>query len=421
MENWFVPYRSSSLPTARHVLVCAPHPDDEVFGCCGAMLHYRRQGAQVSVLVVTDGGAAGEDRDRVVQTREDETREALACLGLGDVTFWRLADRSLATRHDEVARRLAQVLETAAAGGQPIDVLLVPSLVEVHPDHAALGRSCALLMTRDAPQAVWPSPQVLLYEVGAALAPNVVLDITADWPQKHRAMQAFASQLALQDYARHIEGLNVFRTYTLGPDVRHAEAFRWVQPHEWAELPMDGDPLQVRAQHWQAAALQAAEAQCETFLARQAELEGRVARSEAELARRGLLLDQRQAHLEQMRAERDERQQQMEQMQAELVRRALLLDQRQDRINALHAELSSLAQAMHGCESRLAELNQAAETAQQRMQALEAEASALREAWVLEQALHRRTLDSRSWRLTRPFRWLTSRLRGAAADQRHDR
>lgn len=380
------------------------------------MLHYQRQGARVSVLVVTDGGAVGEDRDRVVQTREDETREALARLGLGDVVFWRLADRSLATRHDEVARRLAQVLESAAAKGEPIDVLLVPSLVEVHPDHASLGRSCAILMTRDAPQAVWPSPQVLLYEVGAALAPNVVLDITADWPQKQQAMQAFASQLALQDYARHIEGLNVFRTYTLGPEVRHAEAFRWVRPHEWATLPMDGDPLQVRAQHWQAAALQAAEAQCETFLARQAELEQRLAQSEAELARRGLLLDQRQAKLQQMLAERDERQQQMEQMQAELVRRALLLDQRQDRINALHAEQGAWSQAMHGCEVRLTELGQAAEVAQRRIEALETEASALRGALALEQALHRRTLGSRSWRLTRPLRWLTSRLRGSTAD-----
>jgi cell division septum initiation protein DivIVA len=41
-------------------------------------------------------------------------------------------------------------------------------------------------------------------------------------------MRCFASQQTTQDYARHVEGLNTFRTYTLDPAVRYAEAYHHI-------------------------------------------------------------------------------------------------------------------------------------------------------------------------------------------------
>jgi LmbE family N-acetylglucosaminyl deacetylase len=56
MENWFLPFAASPLPPARQVLVLAPHPDDEVFGCGGCASLYARAGAVVHPYVLTDGG-----------------------------------------------------------------------------------------------------------------------------------------------------------------------------------------------------------------------------------------------------------------------------------------------------------------------------------------------------------------------------
>jgi LmbE family N-acetylglucosaminyl deacetylase len=55
MEDWYIPYQTSKLPQAQRVLVLAPHPDDEIFGCGGALALYVQLGAQVDVVVVTDG------------------------------------------------------------------------------------------------------------------------------------------------------------------------------------------------------------------------------------------------------------------------------------------------------------------------------------------------------------------------------
>jgi LmbE family N-acetylglucosaminyl deacetylase len=62
METWFLPTATSPLPPARSVLVLAPHPDDEVFGCGGCAALYARTGAAVQPHILTDGGRPFERR-----------------------------------------------------------------------------------------------------------------------------------------------------------------------------------------------------------------------------------------------------------------------------------------------------------------------------------------------------------------------
>jgi LmbE family N-acetylglucosaminyl deacetylase len=104
---------------------------------------------------------------------------------------------------------------------------------EVHPDHAALAQAlCRLAPEMDA------SVRVFFYEVGWPAPVNLLLDITADVQRKRQALQCFASQLALRDYVRHMEALNVYRTYTLPEQVRAAEGFLSVSAGELAADPM---------------------------------------------------------------------------------------------------------------------------------------------------------------------------------------
>ncbi|HEY4375420.1 MAG TPA: PIG-L deacetylase family protein [Burkholderiales bacterium] len=286
MEQWFVPYRTDALPRARRVTVLAPHPDDEVFGCGGALLEYLERGARVEVVVLTDGAAqaVGVERERIAGVRRRETDAALALLGAPPAVFWNLPDRSLAPGTGALARRIGDHLAAARMEGAAVDVLLAPSLVEVHPDHAATARACVAALAalshgvagRAGAASPVPCPQLLMYEVGAALAPNLLLDISRHWPKKKSAMACFVSQHALQDYGRHIEGLNVFRTYTLGA-VAHAEAYRRVRPEELAALA-GAAPTAARAQYWGDEALLAAEAQCEAMGREIGELRGEIAR-----------------------------------------------------------------------------------------------------------------------------------------------
>src|SRR5258708_5004519 len=56
-ERELVPYEASTF-AANRVVVFAPHPDDEVLGCGGALADLLDRGAHLDVVLVTDGASA---------------------------------------------------------------------------------------------------------------------------------------------------------------------------------------------------------------------------------------------------------------------------------------------------------------------------------------------------------------------------
>ena len=216
LESDLIPYTAATTVPALAALVLAPHPDDEVFGCGGAIASHVRNGVPVQVIILTDGARFGE-----VSLRADESRAAANVLGYGEPQFWSLPDRGLGYS-EELVQRIADHI--ARAG---VDLVYAPSPWEIHPDH----RQTTWLAT-EAVRRVSRPVRLAFFEVGAPLRPNVLLDITASLAIKEAAMRCFESQLVQQDYVRHIQALNQYRTYTLPRDVLAAEAFWVVRPNE---------------------------------------------------------------------------------------------------------------------------------------------------------------------------------------------
>ena len=220
-ESEAIPYEALNLRGER-LLVLAPHPDDEVIGCGGVVFQHLRDGREVRVAVATDGveAAPGEERDTYRLRREEESRHALAAAA---IDFFRFPDRALDAHVDELAARLRDVL----ASYRP-DLILVPSAIEIHPDHLALARCFCELIQRDASLfADLAVARVAFYEVGQPLRPNVLVDITDVAAAKYDAIAAHSSQTEIRDYVSFARGLNAYRAMTLAPEVRFAEAY-WV-------------------------------------------------------------------------------------------------------------------------------------------------------------------------------------------------
>jgi LmbE family N-acetylglucosaminyl deacetylase len=207
LESDLVPYQAVNHIPARRVLVLAPHPDDEVFGCGGAILAHVRAGVGVHVVVMTDGSRNGEPAERM-----QECRAAAQLLGYGEPEFWLIADRTLRCDAGTVQRVVDALVASDA------DLLYAPSPWEVHPDH----RQAAAIA---AEAARTTGVRLACYEVGAPLTPNLLLDISSLKDIKQRAMQCFVSQLGGQDYVRHVNALNEYRSYSLPRAVTSAEAF----------------------------------------------------------------------------------------------------------------------------------------------------------------------------------------------------
>lgn len=147
---------STPLPafdSRSRLLVLAPHPDDETLATGRLILAAREAGATVRVVFATDGDNNPwpqrwiEKRWRIDSAaraawgrrRREEARAALRVLGLdtADARFLGWPDQGLTDylmRDDAAERELAgEILDFA-----PSHVAL-PSLVDRHPDHGALG------------------------------------------------------------------------------------------------------------------------------------------------------------------------------------------------------------------------------------------------------------------------------------------
>jgi LmbE family N-acetylglucosaminyl deacetylase len=223
-----IPYEPATLLGER-LLVLAPHPDDEVIGCGGLVAQHRKANRKVRVVVATDGTAAeaaGDDRDAYRIRREAESSAALERLGRGvELEFLRFRDRELADSHELLAARLRTQLETFRP-----DLVLVPSPIEFHPDHAALSRVFCAVIERDAALfAELAVTRVAFYEVTQPIRPNTLVDITNVADAKYAAIAVHKSQTAVRNYAEYARGLNVFRTMTLPPSCKFAEAY-YVMP-----------------------------------------------------------------------------------------------------------------------------------------------------------------------------------------------
>lgn len=221
-EQRLVPYQSSPIFPARRVLVLAPHADDEVFGCGGAMAMYADARVPVDILILTDGNARSDES----QMRMDESRAAAVLLGAMPPRCLGLCDRGLVYGDDLVATIVAEI-RTAGA-----DLVFAPSLRENHPDHRAVAQA-ALAALRD----LGAGYRLAAYEVGVPLIPTHLLDITSVIDRKRMAMRCFASQLKHQRYDEQIDALNRYRTYTLARDVLAAEAYALYDGAALAALP----------------------------------------------------------------------------------------------------------------------------------------------------------------------------------------
>lgn len=209
-----IPFEPQDLRGER-LLVLAPHPDDEVIGCGGLVALHLREGRKVHVAVATDGAQAGN-----AAQRESESRAALALLGDVSIEFLRFPDRKLSGQR-ELNDRMAAILRE----WKP-DLIAVPSPLEIHPDHIALSRAFCDLIAGDASLfADLAAARVAFYEVSAPLRPNALVDITSVADAKYAAIEAHESQAAIHDYTSYARALNVWRTMTLPPHVKFAEAY----------------------------------------------------------------------------------------------------------------------------------------------------------------------------------------------------
>jgi LmbE family N-acetylglucosaminyl deacetylase len=184
------------------ILAIGAHPDDIEFGCGGTLLKYARQGHEVFLLVMTDGGGGGEG-----PTRRAEQERAGRILRIAKLFWGEYPDTAIPLDRESI-QRVEQVIRQIGP-----DFIFVHHHDDTHQDHRHLSVATitATRYTRN----------VLFFEgpTSQNFSPSVFVDVDGILEDKIAALQAHASQVT----KTNIEGLTI-------ADIARASAhFRGIQ------------------------------------------------------------------------------------------------------------------------------------------------------------------------------------------------
>lgn len=173
------------------VLVVAPHPDDEVVGCGGAILRHEAAGDRVSVAYVTDGRrsrAFGLAPQQMAETRRLEAEAAAAHLRIDRLEWFSLPEGEW--QRGALQSRLCELLRRC----KPTFVY-APSRVDFHPEHHAIAHALASALATCYPGDDGPRIRVFQIQVPlSAVLVNRVVDISSVASAHGSALDAHASQ-----------------------------------------------------------------------------------------------------------------------------------------------------------------------------------------------------------------------------------
>lgn len=200
------------------VLVIAPHQDDEVIGCGGAIcqLVSHRYDVRVAHVFLGTSGIAGVAPEQSQHIRHEEARAAASIGGYTVLPNLKFIDRdrSQDAKIQKAILRLIRQVKPA--------IVFLPHKEETDYEHklvAIEGREALWLAASD----IYPSlgapltmvPRVFYYEVWKNLdTPTVLCDITKHKEVKRRMLEAFTSQMSSSGWVDGALGRNAYRGVT---------------------------------------------------------------------------------------------------------------------------------------------------------------------------------------------------------------
>ena len=225
----------------KRALVFTPHPDDAEIGAGGTIANWINQGAEVTIVVCTNGDKGSSDpemtSERLADIREKEQLEAAKVLGVKEVVFLRHPDGAiedtLELRRD-VVREIRRVKPDVVLTTDPTRRTFYQ-----HRDHRITGQvtmDAVFPLARDhlnfpelKEQDLEPHKTEFMYLWGAD-EPDTFVDISETLELKMGALKKHASQIAAEREAEFGKFLKE-RAKQAGEakGMEAAESFRVVQ------------------------------------------------------------------------------------------------------------------------------------------------------------------------------------------------
>ena len=121
-----------SKPAGKHVVVLAPHMDDEIIGCAGSILKHIADGDEITVVYITDSskGLPGRFPEREMADRRRQESESVGeFIGVKNRIYLNIEDNT-----EEPWDAYTDLLADVLIDKEP-ELLYLPWYEDLHSDH----------------------------------------------------------------------------------------------------------------------------------------------------------------------------------------------------------------------------------------------------------------------------------------------
>ncbi|MCB0368541.1 MAG: PIG-L family deacetylase [Bdellovibrionales bacterium] len=217
-RSWLRPFEFQ-LETISRIVVIAPHQDDEVIGCGGLLLKFKKNNPKIkiSIIYITDGNQplmkGGEVNS--IKIRKSEAQRVCNYIG-GNGVFFDIPNFNFII-HSEIVQQLVTVLSEM----EP-ELILTPWVLDEPYKH----RLSNYLLYK-ALESIPYDPAIWGYQVHNQPFPNLYVTIDDQLEEKLKLTRMYSSQLEyVAPYDHYVRGMAIWGAKTSqNTSIRYAELF----------------------------------------------------------------------------------------------------------------------------------------------------------------------------------------------------
>lgn len=219
----------------KKILVIVAHPDDEVLGMGGTIAKCAANGAEIGLLIVTDGSTSQykdiPNLHEIIEEKKQETKRSADILGIKHIYYGKQPDMKLdVTEHIRVNNAIENVVNEFNP-----DIVFTHFDGDVNKDHQCVfqstlvacrpipGQKVKELYSFSVPSSTEWSPQ----NTKNIFMPNLFVDIEGQYAEsKYNAMKEYKTELRKFPHPRSIETLKILDSAVgLQIGIKCAESF----------------------------------------------------------------------------------------------------------------------------------------------------------------------------------------------------
>ena len=182
---------------SKKILIVAAHPDDELLGCGGAILHHLYQGDKVRVTIVAEGLTSRESKNKSNQDTaglKNITKKICEEVGIKELDFLDFADNRLDNYNLlDVIKPIEKIINNFKP-----DIIYTHHFGDLNKDHEIVNRA-VMTATRPKPNSfvkkiysfeVLSSTNWSINNSGLVFVPNYFLNISKFLKKKNKSFKS---------------------------------------------------------------------------------------------------------------------------------------------------------------------------------------------------------------------------------------